>query len=345
MFADPIVTQEAIASSWQPIETAFARISARQQTHLSVPFDVRITALNVEPGTKVKTGDELARFDAPMVRLHLAAWLLARQEQALTHKRLRLLRKNEKEHTITRRALILGEQSVALADSKASLAWETLAANLDILHIKISKTDLAKQIKKQGLQTIAKTLSRLQAPFDGVVTARRTSLGEQVHAGAPILELETLDSIYLDVGVTEALLPVWQKGKAIWPGHSDKVQLKRIDGIPRYDHATGLWLIRFEAKNPDYLLREGNWVKLEHLGAPIPIVWLPATAVVARNGKTWAIVAKDSTYKAVKIEVGSLAADGRIPVTKGIQPGTIVVTKGAYELLYRDLKDLIKFVD
>lgn len=343
--AAPVRTQQAVAGTWQPRETAFARISARQQTRLSVPFEVRITALKVEPGAEVNTGDELARFEAPVLRLHLAAWHLARQELALTHKRLQLLRKNEKEHTITRRDLTLGEQAVAAAESKTSLAWETLAADLDILHIKTSATRLVKQIKTQGLQTVATHLSRLQAPFSGVVIARRTSLGEQLPAGATILELEALDSMYLDVGVSENALTTWQKGETVWPGHSVNVRLRPVDGVPLYNQASGLWLIRFEANNPGYLLREGNWIKVEHLAAPQPVVWLPAAAVVARDGKTWAIIQKASTYKAVEIKVGPAAADGRIPVFKGVQPGTTVVTEGAYELLYRDLKELIKFVD
>ncbi len=360
--AETIKTQQAIAGTWQAPETAFAQISARQQTRLSVPFEVRISALNVEPGTEVKAGDELARFEAPALRLQLAAWYLARQELALTRERLQLLRKNEKQHTITRRDLMLGEQAVATAQSKARLAWERLAADLDILNIKSSTTHLAKQIKTQGLQTVATRLGRLQAPFAGIVIARRTSLGEQLNAGATILELEALDQVYLDVGVNETSLPTWQKGETVWPGHSDKVHLQLINGEPLYDQASGLWLIRFKANNPGHLLREGNWIKVKHLGIPEPVVWLPTAAVVARNGKTWAILPKATvkkglqkelqkelqkrtSFKAVEIKVAPATADGRIAVLKGIQPGATVVTKGAYELLYRDLKELIKFVD
>jgi len=345
VFAAAPPTQRTITGTWQPVETAFARVHASRQTRISLPFAVRITALSIEPGTTVKQGDELVRFDAPAIHQHLSSWYLARQEQALTQKRLQLLHKNEKEHTITRRELTLGEQTVAAARIKTRLAWETLAADLLKLNITSNEKKLARQIKTSHLHSVAAKLGRLQAPFDGVVVSRQSSLGEQLPAGATILELEALDSVYVDVGISENVLSTWQKGKTLWPNHSDEIPLRPVEGMPLYDPASGLWLLRFIANNPGYLLREGNWIKVKHLGVPQPVVWLPAAAVVTREGKTWAVIQKAATYHAVEIKVGPTTKDGRVPVLKGIQPGETVVTEGAYELLYRDIKDLIKFVD
>ncbi len=338
------VTAVAIGGNWQPTATAFARVSARQQAVLGLPFAARIIALNVEPGARVAAGDELARFDAPLLRQHLAAWQQALLEVRLTQKRLQVLRESESQHAITRRELVAGEQAVAQAQGRSRMSWETLAADLDLLHITGDATKLEARINKEGVPSVARALGSLQAPFAGIVTERRVALGEQVEAGNPVLELEALEQVYLDVGVPYAALPVWKDGETRWYAGTTAGRLRPLDGAALYDAHTGLWLLRYEADNPDRLLRDGAWIEVEHVGVPVPAVWVPAAAVVARNGKTWCVVREGDQLKPVEVEVGP-AVSGRVPVLSGIAAGDRVVTDGAYERLYRDLKELIKFVD
>ena len=343
--AKPPPTTPALAGNWQPHMTAFAQVSARQQAVLSLPFAARVTALAVEPGASVAAGDELARFDAPLLRQHLAAWQQARREVVLAQKRLQMIRKNVKEHAITRREEMTGKQGVTEAEGRSELAWQTLAADLDLLNMSVSADTLDQRIDKLGVPAMARNLGSLRAPFAGVVTQRRAALGEQLAAGEAILELEALGRVYLDVGVPEASLILWQAGETHWRTQTAVIALQPVHGAPRYDADSGLWLLRFEADNPGLLLREGAWVEVQHLGVSTPIVWVPAAAVVSRGRKTWCIVQDEGQFKPVEVRVGPASTDGRIPVLKGIKPGVRVVTEGAYELLYRDLKELIKFVD
>ncbi len=342
--AGPPPTTPAVAGTWQPRATAFARVSARQQAVLNLPFSARITVLLVEPGTRVQAGEELARFEAPLFRRHLAVWQQARREQALALERLQVLREGEKEHAITRRDLARGEQAVAETEGKARLAWETLAADLDLIHVTIDTGTLARRIGKQGLQAVARSLGRLRAPFAGVVTDRQAALGEQLAAGEPVLELEALDSVYVDVGVTETSLPVWQDGETHWQAGEEKIGLQPLEGVPLYDAGTGLWQLRFKTVNPGLVLRDGAWIEVEHVAAPQAVVWVPAAAVVARSAKTWCIVRDGDRFRPVEVRIGTATGE-RIPILSGIEAGSRVVSEGAYELLYRDLKDLIKFVD
>lgn len=289
-------------------------------------------------------GEQLARFNAPLLRRHLADWHQARRELVLAHERLQMLREGKKEHAITRRELARGGQAVAKAEGKTRLAWETLAADLEHIHVASDDKVLVQRIEKQGLQDVARSLSSLRAPFAAVVTARRAALGEQLAAGDPILELESLDRVYVDAGIAEASLSVWQDGVTLWRVGTKKIELQPLDGVPIYDSSTGLWLLRFETDNPDLALRDGAWIEVEHRGASLPVVWVPTAAVVARDGKTWCIVQEADRFRAVEVRVGTAAAE-RIPILSGLEAGSRVVTEGAYELLYRDLKELIKFVD
>jgi len=151
--------------------------------------------------------------------------------------------------------------------------------------------------------------------------------------------------VYLDVAVPEESLTQWQEGESYWRTGTKQIVLKRLTSPPRYDEETGLWLLRFVANNTDMLLRDGAWVEVQHRGLPQPVVWVPASAIAARNGKTWCMVVKNKRPHPVEVQVGVTHDHTRIPVLKGLQPGDKVVIEGAYELLYRDLKELIKFED
>ena len=342
--ASQAVTALAVAGKWQASATALARVSARQQAVLRLPFAARIISLNDEPGARVAAGDDLASFDAPLLRRHLAAWKQALLEVRLSQKRLQVLRESESQRAITRRERVAGEQAVAQALGKSRMTWETLAADLDFLHVTVTEKVLETRLRKAGIATVARGIGRLKAPFTGLVTKRRVALGEQVNAGSPVFELETLQQVYLDVGVPEAALPFWRAGETRWYSGAAEGRLQPLDGAALYDAGTGLWLLRFKADNPGLVLRDGAWIEVSHTGAPKTVAWVPAAAVVARNRKTWCIRQQVGRFKAVEVQAGP-AVDGRTPILAGIAVGDRVVTEGAYELLYRDLKTLIKFVD
>ena len=337
-------TARAEAGPWQPRQRALARVSARQQAVLSLPFAARILRLAVEPGARVAAGDLLAQFDAPRLRQHLAAWQQARREVALARKRLATLRQDLARHTVTHRDLLTGQQHLAQAEGSERMAWETLAADLDLLHVGATPDTLARRLRHQDLARVARDLGRLRAPFAGLVTRRQVALGEQVSQGTPLFELEALQQVYLDVGVPRSELADWSGGRARWQAAGRQGPLQPLDGAPLYDPGTGLWLLRYQAENPGLVLRDGAWVEVTHLGARRQVAWVPAAAVVSRNGKDWCLVRHGRGFEPVAVVVGP-PQDGRIPILSGLSAGTEVVTRGAYELLYRDLKDLIEFVD
>lgn len=340
----PSTTAVAEAGKWQASDTALARVRARRQAELSLPFVARVNAITVEPGVPVAVDDVLLSFDAPLLRQHLAAWQQASLEVQLAQKRLRVLRQSESQHAITRRELLAGEQAVVQAQGKARMRWETLAAELDLLHVQTDKKHLATQLQNTGLPAVARSLGILRAPFAGLVMERQVALGEQVAAGQPLLELEALENVYLDVGLPESKLATWREGTAHWRDGNSQGKLGLLAGVARYDASSGLWLLRYRAANPDYRLRDGAWIEVVHRAVPRDVVWVPAVAVVARNRKTWCVVREGGQFKPVEVKVGPAVAE-RIPVISGLVAGDKVVTTGAYELLYRDLKELIKFVD
>lgn len=342
--ASPPATRPVTTGPWQPRLSAFGQVSAAQQARLSLPFSVRITALPVEPGTLVSSGDTLARFEAPLLEQHLTTWQQYRQQRTLAEQQYRLLVASEKEHAATRLQLVAGEQALAAAETKTLLAWQTLAADLGQLNNPVTAQALGRRLDKQGTSALVPELGMLKAPFTGMISRRLATVGEQLLPDQPLLELDNLERVFIDVAVPEAELKDWLHGSTRWLSAQDTIKLQAVPGQPRYNAASGLWLLRFTADNPDRLLQDGAWIELQHRGETRSVVWVPESAVVSRHGKTWCLLADGKTFKPVEVQAAA-PENGQVPIIAGLQSNDRVVTEDAYEWLYRDLKDLIKFVD
>jgi len=340
----PAVDVSPVAGTWRPLSSAFAHISASKRSGLKLPFSVRVVTLAAEPGARVATGEPLAQLAAPVFEQHLAAWWTARRALTLTRENLDMLRNGEQQHTTTRLDFLAGEQALVQAAGLARQRWETLRADLDHLSVHADAASLATRMKSNRVALVAQSLSVLRAPFDGVMVRRDALTGEWIEAGQTLLEIQALKRVYVDAGVPAAALPKWRNGETRWHWDGKYGILDPLPTAPRFDAGTGLWLLRFQADNPDLVLRDGLWLEIEHRGVARAAVWVPSAAVVARNGKTWCVVHEGDRFKPVEVRVGG-AVGGRIPVLSGLAPGTRVVTAGAYEYLYRDLKDLIRFED
>ncbi len=342
--AAPPPTVSATSGSWSAETRAYARVSAGQEAVMSLPFAAQVLAVKVQPGVRVAAGDELVRVDAPELRQRLADWQQGRHQLELARQRLSVLTQAEREQAVTRHERLLGAQGVAQAQAGARRAWERLAADLDYLHTGAEPEALARRLDKQGIRALAQALGVLRAPFSGVVAGPAVVPGQQVAAGQALVELESLDQAYLEVGVASDALDAWQGGETVWHSTSGLVILVPVPAAPRYDPGTGLWLLRYSATSSALARRDGDWVRVRHQGTACPVLWVPSSAVVARNGKSWCLVKQGDDFKPVAVHVGSPRA-GRVPVLDGLAAGAQVVSEGAYELLYRDIKSLIRFED
>jgi len=341
--ANTLPTATAAAGTWRPSATAFGRVSATRRAVLRLPFAARILAFQVEPGEQMAAGAGLARLDIPELRKQLVAWHQASREAALAQQRVEVLRQSLGHHVITRADFLAAQEQRVRSRAKARLAWEGLSATLARLAVTPDRQRLEASLDRDTPETVAHRLGILKAPFAGVVSQRPATAGEILEPGSAILELKGLERVYVEVGIPASGLTLWRQGETYWQERTTTI-LKRLTGEPRYQAATGLWLLRFETANPDRSLRDGMWIRVRHLGTPRSVVWVPAAAVAARNGRTWCIVRRGDRLEPVQVQAGP-GENGRIPILSGLPAGERVVTEGAYELLYRDLKELIRFED
>jgi multidrug efflux pump subunit AcrA (membrane-fusion protein) len=339
-----LATALAEAGTWAAERAAYGHSFPIRDVTLSAPFVATATTVEAESGQQVQKGQVLAHLDAPALAGLIGKLQSARRASTLTEQRLAELRQRQKQSLIIKDEVLQGEISVNSAHSAADEAWRALDEALIALGQHPDHEAIAGRLDGTSPDALAHTLATVQAPFAGIVAARPLTVGATLTSGTPLFRVEDLTQVYVEAGVPTEALKDWQRADAFVGAPAGPIALQPTDTAPSLDPGTGLWLLRYKAEHADNGLRGGEWLKVTLRGPSRSVVWVPEAAVVARNEKTYCIVQDGGAPRAVVVTVGP-SENGRIPVLSGIEPGQQIVTKGGYELLYRDLNQLQKFVD
>lgn len=334
----------AVQGQWQPRHAAFGRVSPVRDSVMIAPFKARVTAVEVDVGETVRRGQTLARLRSPKLRALLDRALNAREEVGLARRRADTLARGLREKAVTRSSELEAEIGLGRARGRLSEAWQALDDALLSLGQQPDHAAVTGALEKSSAADLAVRLGVVRAPFDAVVVERRIAPGQQPSSGTPMFTVEDLSRVYIEVGVPRKELSDWRGGAAAAAAPDGPRALTALPSRPRLDPASGLWLLLFITDNPGLHLQDGDWVRVNLSGPERTAIWLPESSVVARSGQTYCILERDGKLVPVAVTAGP-AEKGRIPVLSGLKEGDRVVTEGAYELLYRDLKDLMKFVD
>ncbi len=184
--------------------------------------------------------------------------------------------------------------------------------------------------------------TRIVAPFDGVVGARRVSPGAFLRAGSPITEIADLDRIKVTFSAPERYYPSLTRGASVdvsTTAFPDLVLKGRIDVIePVVDQATRSARIIARAENPGRQFRPGMSANVSAVLNQRPnAVTIPDEAVFAEGNQTLVFAIKsDSTVTRTPITLGTRMT-GSVEVLTGLAAGDRVVRAG-HQKLYEGAK-------
>ncbi len=191
--------------------------------------------------------------------------------------------------------------------------------------------------------------TRITAPFGGRVSMRHVSIGSLVTAGAgsasgtSLTNIVSLDPIHLDFDMSEAdylayqrflarklagLSPTVQVSLSDEQSWSRQGELTFIDN--QVDRGSGTLHARATLPNTDLLIAPGQFARLRlPVGAPLPVMLVPDSAVVADQSRKLLMVVDDGgTVVAKPVEVGALEGEQLRIITRGIEPTDKVVIGG-----------------
>jgi RND family efflux transporter MFP subunit len=194
----PVRAEPVVMAEVQEQRQITGDLRAMARSNVATLEDGQVIAFPVEEGDTVKKGDMLAKLDDRRLRLELqrieAEELVA---QATVEERATEVRRTQRDYELLKE---LSEKRAGnpkeLADAESDLQvaqarHEQARCNVQVLH---AQADLLRTRLEDTVIT---------APFDGVVVARHTEVGQWVGAGDPLAEI-------VSVGTFEAWLAVPQ---------------------------------------------------------------------------------------------------------------------------------------
>jgi membrane fusion protein (multidrug efflux system) len=185
----------------------------------------------------------------------------------------------------------------------------------------------------------------IMAPFSGILGIRQVNLGQYVSSGDPVVQLQSLNPIYVNFDVPQQATP------HVRPGREVRITSEDLGGVAFSGRVTAIdSVVNEETRNiqvqatlanPGGRLRPGMFVQAEVLlGAGRPVVPLPASAIsYAPYGDSVFIVSDlkgpdGGQYRGVRqqfVKLGGARGD-QVGVIAGVNPGDEVVTSGVFKL-------------
>lgn len=314
----PVLSVVATVHTTDTLGPFVGSIQPRYKTDLGFRIFGRMVARFVDVGAIVTKGQEIAALDPAVqaVAVRSAEASLANAEaqfanaEAEEARQKELVQRNitpQAQYDLTRRNL------------------ETATANLTRARASLRKA-------KDAL-----SYTRLDADFDGVITARYAEPGQVLTAGQKVVTLARPE-------VREAVIAVPDKLAEQLSHTRDftiTVNLERVSmkaaGVraidPIADPNTRTRNVFLTLNDPPEAFRLGATVSVTFSRPVAAHVDLPATALLEKDGKAfvWVVDPAKSTVSQREVTVGSREGD-RIVVTSGIAAGERIVIAGVHSL-------------
>ncbi len=182
---------------------------------------------------------------------------------------------------------------------------------------------------------LAKT--RITAPFDGIIGARRVSPGAFLRAGDAITDLASIHEIRVHFAAPERHLGILTRGARVaisttaFPGIVLEGTIDVIE--PVLDPSTRSARIMARAKNPEGRFRPGMSADVTAILRERPdAITIPAEAIFAEGDQALIYtVAPDSTVIRTPVTIGARRPDA-VEILAGVDPGARIVRAGHQKL-------------
>ncbi len=186
--------------------------------------------------------------------------------------------------------------------------------------------------------------TRLEAPFDALITRRLVDPFTQVGAGTPVVRVQDVTELRVTISVPESLMGLLQTPERF----QVTAELSALPGQPfellyrehatEADPVTQTYPISFAmlGATPDSVLpgMTATVIVASRLGSVPGQITVPVSALDTREDgsfQVWLFDAQQNTVAPRPVEVGTMGSS-RVVVTRGLSTGDQIVTAGAHLL-------------
>lgn len=304
---------------------AVGTVRAAQTSDLSSQMMGTIVEIRVREGDRVQRGQVLAVIDDAQPRAALnratAAVSAAQQQLAAADSDLTLA-----QSTLKRYQTLYDRKSVSPQEFD-EIRTRQLSA--------LARRDMAEAEQGQAKAALAQAhvsldYTRIRAPFDGVVTAKKADAGSLAIPGMPILTVENVRRYRLEITVNESDLRYVRIGQSV-PVVIDALDSAELRGklneiVPAADASTRSFLVKIDIP-ADKALRSGLFGRAEFSRGNRPSILIPRTAVVERGQLQGVFVLDQNKVASLRYITLGKPSGAAIEVLGGLQSGELLVAK------------------
>lgn len=290
-------------------------VQALTSSTVAATVPALVVEFPAKEGMRVKQGDVLARQRSTTLELTLASQKAALKE---AEARWKLAESNLRRAKELFESGVVAKQQYDDAQSEYN-AWlgrtDSLKAEIARIEDDISRTEI-------------------RAPFDGVVVAERTEIGQWLAIGAPVVELLRIDAVEIRIDVPERHFDSLRMGATAavtfesLPGFNVPGRVTAI--IPQADPQSRSFPVKVTVRNDQARIGAGMLAQVSFgAGEVYSATVVPKDAILSRGTqKLLYRVNGDNTVEEIAVETGS-GAGAWIEITAGpVRPGDKVITRG-----------------
>lgn len=239
---------------------------------------------------------------------------------------------------------------------QAEVAWQQAERNLErgrqlqpqnfVSRSDMDQLETAHENARLGLENARRNLgyTRLEAPFDALITRRLVERFATVAAGTPILRIQNVSELRVHIQAPEHLIrdmsgsPDQYLIQALLGNGSDRhYQLSYREHATEVDPATQTYRITLGMPRPqDVNLLPGMslTVRVQQRDESQAAFWIPLSALDTSTPgqfRVWRYNPESSAVEQQQVEVGAFRQN-QVQVLSGLNPGSQIVTAGLHQL-------------
>lgn len=298
-----VSTQVVKASTWVAQLQAIGTVRAAKSIDVSTDASGIVTTIAFRSGQQVQAGQLLVKLRTDSVESALTKAKIALQNDLKNYQRFKAL---------------LPSHYVSQSDI------DTLRAT-----IAKDKADVAQQ--QASLNQLI-----IKAPFTGYLGIRQIEVGQYLPAGQAIVNLESLDTVYVDFDVSERFIDKVKVGDQITVSSGSYTNKQFTGKILALSHAIDAknrsLKVRAQVENPNQLLLTGMSVNVIVGNRQANQIIIPQTALnYGPKGTGVYVIDAKNTVHWRAVSVGE-RQQNLASITKGLRAGEKIVTAGQQKL-------------
>lgn len=294
-----------------------------EEVSISPEVEGKISKLLVDEGDVVKKGQMLAIIDDERCRLEVEQREAQVEEARANLENLRA--------TLHRKEQLLKEEMISQQE------YDDAITKVRLAEAQLKSAKAALNIVKKDLKD-----TRIYAPMDGIITKRLISVGEYVGetelkgAGNVVFEMVSINPLKLSFPFPERYSRYLSMAKEVMVrvrAYPDEVFKGAVYFInPQIDPKTRAVQMKAYVKNDEMRLKPGFFADVDMVvNVNERAMILPQEAVLYKGDRTIVYTIEDGIAHERQVKIGE-QFDGKIEILSGINPDSIIATRGNYLL-------------